>query len=531
MKTNFSNIYNYFKQIISNPSDSQNLIKVKSLIFTNKLSEPVSLTVVLFTKENSTYLVKEIYLGANKNLNLFLSKDINLLLQEGCSIYAKADKNNSTSENLVDAFCSYEEIGLDQVSYQSIYFNKFLEIKTINSSSSSELFSVFVNDPQLYQQIEIQSLNQKQNLPRCYNFSNNDPCPEGYSFTGFVQDCEVGPCDKICCADIDPNTPYVLCGKVYQGVKQYNTPWNFYIDPKSTYVVKDNESLLKIMPSEINSTIGTSLAEGSECCFYLKGMTKEMTIEGPDHCETPLYLDAVKVFDQNLGEFIQSTSCQGDCKNISGSYCLDAEFQDFSNQISNLLAEAEAVVDEMSYEEIETDFFDNLHESLSELEGDLDYVPSLEELDQMLIESLYQSSSSSSEYFPPISFDYEINPISTNSNQPFEFALEEGSNLFFSKTGGSYSETYYKFIFSADKELSEIKAIVWGSDTGSAQISLKHSDGSNLAETQFGANINAGLFLSDLPLQEGEYLMNISSTEYSEIEYVLIFVIQQKEVE
>jgi hypothetical protein len=330
----------------------------------------------------------------------------------------------------------------------------------------------------------------------------------------------------------------MICGRAYSGPKEYNLPWNFHFEPESIRLayrhVLDPNVVSNLLPSQIQELMDLGFSEGYEFCLNVAEAARLMRVVGPEYCYRPLALKATRAFDEQSEEFVQQTLCEGDCENIVYDYCIDAEIQEFRAQTDARLIEIEAAVEAEPYEQTEQDFFDNIYERLDGIEGDLEYTPSLEEIEQELISRFFSPSSSSSEEPLQFSFDYELQPISTLPQNPSAFALGEGPNFVVSLVGGAYPDTYFSFSVQQGMEIVGMYAVVWDYEEGSATLSLQDELGA-IGEVAFGIDLDSELFSctsssscsSPLPLASNQYTMRISSSVAEEVEYVLIFVVEQ----
>jgi hypothetical protein len=272
--------------------------------------------------------------------------------------------------------------------------------------------------------------------------------------------------------------------------------------------------------------------EGKEYHFLVQNNNiSTMRIVGEEYCESPLYLDATKIFDEETETFFQQTTCIGDCEKILGSFCMDEELLKFNEEVENKLTSIEKEIDNLEYEKVEESFFYNLFYILKGIDENLDDDITLEDIEQTLLENYYNSSSSSSEeYFETWSFDYENDQISTDINNPFEFVLKDGENVLASLVGGQYSETYFSFTIEPGKKIVEIYSVIWDSQSGSAFLSLSNGliwDHQSIVEnSEFGNNLDFSVLKTSPPITSGQYSIKISSQEQDTVEYVLIFLVE-----
>ena len=424
-------------------------------------------------------------------------------------------------------------------------FSSFLEISFGASSSSSsssqggEALTVLSRDPQLNLQALVAS-KQGRMSNTCLLFANDEQCPDGYYLQGFADNC-VGPCDKICCPISATSEDPMICGRAYRGAKSYNSPWQFHLDPNTVrlaYRYDTSGAITEKRPSDLENELGSEVAEGSECCFEIRDSLRQMKIVGPEQCYQPLELAADRVFDADEGEFVQQTSCQGNCDNIVYNYCLDSYLASFESMLDDRAKVIEQQVDSADYLEVEQEFLDDLHLMLAGIDGDLTYVPTLEEIENALL-AAENASSSSSEYFPPLAFDYQNEPIPTLAASPTVLPLEVGGNFISSLVGGDYPDNFFRFSIDSGRSLVGVYAIIWESLSGSATMSIQEGtqwDGQSLVgEAVFGFDLASSLLScgsssssceSPLPLGAGDYSMKVSSAVTPDVDYVLLIVVE-----
>lgn len=410
-------------------------------------------------------------------------------------------------------------------------FNEFLEISIKTSSSSSqssvfslsestESFSVVVRDVQLSAMIELASKPEEQ-MP-CYAVMHNQECPDGSYFDGIVADCEGPTCDRICCpAPISEREP-MICGKVYHGSDGHNSPWNFHMDPHSIKLKnrnKTSKSAIKNMsPSELQESLGKTIPEGCEFCVPVRGSVRKMRVSGPDRCGKSLNLVANRTFEEKTGEFIQETSCEGDCREAFGQWCLDDEIEAAKAENQKLIDKVVEQFSSMSDDEIRDQFVSEIGKILEGIDEDPDHVMDEEEIEQMLLADMNQSSSSSSSEEPEeasVSFDYEVDQISKDSNNPSRIRLETYQNNILSLVGGSFGRTYFSFEVPTGKTLVGMYAVLWSPAPNSADVALQAGEswGSRpiLASSQFGNEFEWTALAAAMPLQEGKYTIRLKS--------------------
>jgi len=111
LKTSLQKVGTTAADIVSNQAESGVSLKVTSLFVSNVLSEDPAEVDIEVARAGSYYsLIKGGSIPAGKTLSVFISKDIGLYLEEGDSIRLK-----SSSENSLEAVCSYEEIAPDAI--------------------------------------------------------------------------------------------------------------------------------------------------------------------------------------------------------------------------------------------------------------------------------------------------------------------------------------------------------------------------------------------------------------------------------
>lgn len=391
-----------------------------------------------------------------------------------------------------------------------------------SSSDSSELLTFMNKDPQNL--LRIQTIDQEEIKTNCYYLAFDEPCPQGYQFEEFLNDCEEPPCDKICCPESRDGYDAMICGRAYSGSMDYNRPWQFHIDPESLSLKQRREveygSLVEAAPSEIERLLAEgSIQEGTTCCFMVKGSIRDMRLVGEDYCFDPLHLSAVRVFDETFGEFVQETSCEGDCTKISGPFCLDGYAEEFSNQLDAEIEQIELQVTNMTEQE-------GVEYHVAGLEGSeyserfLYHMLQFEDLDQGFA-TFNASSSSSYDEMDTIrlSFDRNNDSVSANPAAPALFQVAGGVNYVFSIVGGG-SDNYFSFSVPAGYALYELD-LSPNSGSGSMAIQAGQSwDGlSTLEEVVFGLGESVSLG-SSLPLGQGQYTLRVSTAD-SEFTYIL----------
>lgn len=426
-----------------------------------------------------------------------------------------------------------------------LLFNSFLEISFGAQSSSSsssqgvDFLTVLTRDPQVNLQALVAS-KQGRRSGECLLFAADEQCPDGYYVQGLADNC-VGPCDKFCCPISTSGEDPMLCGRAYRGAKSYNSPWQFYLDPNTVrlaYRYDISGAVTEKTPSDLDGELGSDVAEGTECCFQIRDSLRQMKIVGPEQCYLPLELAAARVFDSGEGEFVQQTSCEGECDNIAYNYCLDSDLLSFGSMLDDRAKVIEQQVESADYLEVEQEFLDDLHLMLSGLDGDLTYVPTLEEIEDALL-AAENASSSSSEYFPPLAFDYANDPIPTLPASPTVLPLEVGGNFISSLVGGDYPDNFFRFSIDSGRSLVGVYAIIWESLSGSATMSIQQGvqwDGQSLVgEAVFGFDLASSLLScgsssssceSTLPLGPGDYSMRVSSAVVPDVDYVLLMVVE-----
>jgi hypothetical protein len=506
--------------------------EVESLFLSNVHDGDLTVEMRITRDEESIILLKSATMKRGGYIPFVGGARAVLNLQPGDALEARCSVEGGAHFN-----CSWDDPNINFSGSQS-RFNQFLEIDVPNGMAlSSEKFVILINDPQTYQQIELANYHQQQDeQPRCYVFSYEDQCPDGYQFLGDAEDCDgQSPCDKICCSVFDSDLNFVLSGRVYAESKNYNQPWGFYMDPSTIKLVR----LKDVSKDSINATLQSIEnskneipPEGKEYHFLVQNNNiSTMRIVGEEYCESPLYLDATKIFDEETETFFQQTTCIGDCEKILGSFCMDEELLKFNEEVENKLTSIEKEIDNLEYEKVEESFFYNLFYILKGIDENLDDDITLEDIEQTLLENYYNSSSSSSEeYFETWSFDYENDQISTDINNPFEFVLKDGENVLASLVGGQYSETYFSFTIEPGKKIVEIYSVIWDSQSGSAFLSLSNGliwDHQSIVEnSEFGNNLDFSVLKTSPPITSGQYSIKISSQEQDTVEYVLIFLVE-----
>jgi hypothetical protein len=524
--TNFIITNNNFQNLLENNTDEY-LFVVKSLIVSNRTNNYSSLKVQLRDiRKPLVNLAYGINIRPNSTFNLFLQKDTGIFLEKGQSIYV------SSIVGSVSVVCSYEmKINEDsgQASSSSSsssevsVFNQFLEVQVNNNSSSSSsnsvsllsneenTFTVLIKNSELSARIENASKYDVE-LP-CSNFGNEEECPEGYSISGYLENCEDPPCDKICCPNPNSLGETVLSGRVYSGSKDYNSPWNFYIDPQSISLsfrssVPTNAPV-NLNPSEIQQKIGTEIPEGSEFYFSLNNSVKALEIIGPMHCYEPLTMSVVKNFDQVSGKFVLQTSCQGECENLVGDFCMDSQFKEIDDSYEKFKLDVSNEVFQSSYEDKLIYFLNNPF--------DVSSVPNfdnLQDLENYLNSKLYNSSSSSIDELGNVIFDYTSRMVSQNPEFPSALYLDFVENIVKSKIGGEYTETYFSFEVESSKELVEISSNLPELNEFSATIEIRQgrpwASGSILGSYYLKKGYDYSVLESILPIREGEYCIKVS---------------------
>ena len=275
----------------------------------------------------------------------------------------------------------------------------------------SEFITVAVADPQLSTQIEI--ADKIQVLNQCYYVGADQSCPEGYFDNGLVEPCGEF-CDKVCCPEPDFVSSPMVCGRVYSGNGGYNAPWQFHIDPDTVRLSYKSgltdDSNVDLSPSSIEASLGSSLAEGSECCFPIRDRARLMEVIGVDQCHDPLSISAERSLDENSGTYVINSVCVGDCEKVEGSYCLDYEMQEYDDELQSSTDETYQKFEQMDDDELAAWFLEDhvsLFDSLG-IDPDGDYT---EEQMLELIEAMLESSSSSS----------GSSSSSSSSSQPMNF--------------------------------------------------------------------------------------------------------------
>lgn len=414
-------------------------------------------------------------------------------------------------------------------------YTGFLEIAVPsppNSSSSSEvpqteLLTVMNKEQQNL--IKIQVIDQQEARTTCYYFRFGEECPERYYFQGFVDDCETPPCDSICCPVVYDEYDVMLCGKVYSGSMDYNTPWRFHLDPQSIEIQLRRDigegAVVGLSPSEIEDGVTQGLIGGGvKCCFAIKGAVRPMEVVGVDYCESPLDLQAVRVFDETLGQYVQQTFCDGECQNISGSFCLDGLGDQFVAEVDAEMSRVEQLVADMEPQEY-IDYYLNRIEGFEDSGNFLNYASEFEDLEDAF---LSQGSSSSSEDEEPFrtSFMYLSDFISNNPASPYSISVGAGSNMVWSLVGGLNAENYFSFSVGPGMVVSEID-ISLGPDSGSGVLGIKAGttwgDQAALEEISFAPDSIAS-FSTSMPLEEGDYTVRVSTTDLG-FEYFLFIAV------
>jgi len=496
--------------------------EVESLVLSNVHDGDVTVDMRFVRDEEVVSVLKSATIRKGGNILPFAGKEKIFNLQAGDVLEARC-----SVEGGVHFACSWSGADIDFSDYQST-FNQFLEIDVPNGMTlSSEKLVVLIKDSQLSTRIDI--VDRNENLSECYEFAHWDPCPQGYEFAGNVDECD-SPCDKLCCPTVNPDAEAMICGMVYPVAKEYNTPWSFHLSPESVRLAFQydlSSELMNITLQSIQDSLGDIPPGGREYCFPLKGRTRSMDIVGPFYCESPLLLEATKIFDEDLGKYVQQTVCDGDCENISGSSCLDAEINAYSAYLDSLTDEVEETIDAMDYEQL----VDYLFEELGSLDDEPDAPSNLEEFEEVIMGWL--SSSSSSEVpleESPVVFDDETDALSTNPEIPSPISLKVGENYIVSVTGGGFEETYFSFEIGQGKKLSEVSALMWGSPVGMANVAIKTGTSWDsqeaIADSDFGPGIDKRLLLSEMPLGQGQYTLKISSTG-QEVGYAILLLVEE----
>lgn len=430
--------------------------------------------------------------------------------------------------------CVPAQFNTDKSSSSSSEFKYtgFLEIEVLNrtsssssgfSSTSSELLTVINFDQQNL--IRIQTINNQEVNRKCYYLPFNVPCPERYYFENFVEGCEEPPCDKICCPIPTNDYDAMICGKAYSGEEEYNTPWLFHLDPESVSLSLRREvgsdSIINMLPSEIESLLLSGFIEqGTKCCFEVKNLVNTMPVSGVDYCEYPLRLRAIKTFSNALGKFIQVASCEGDCQNISGSYCLDDYIEQYSNELDAKVYEEELRMSSMTNEEVVASYIADIQ--TTDIDNLFDHAINFDNLDQAFASYSSSSSLDEEENFW-IAFNYESDLISTNPQAPSELTLGLGNNYVFSKVGGNNPNNYFHFRIDSDLVLS---ALYTTNNSLAIQVGLAWDGQSILGEAPFDPNNLNGVLSSIMPLGQNEYVLKISSTD-SEADYSLTLTVER----
>ena len=386
-----------------------------------------------------------------------------------------------------------------------------------SSANGVELITVETTDGQFAAQVDFAS-RRRVSAPPCNIFSHEEPCPEGYYFSGFAGGCEGENCEKICCMMFSQESDSFICGAAHSGSKPYNAPWDFYLEPESLSLVYGyaltGEELLGLTPSEINQKIGTEFPEGTVCCFPVVRATRKMNVSGPTYCYPPLSLYASRTFDDDLGEFVQTTECRGECEDIFESWCLDSTMEEFD-------AESQAVEDEID-QEVSMLSYQELVDLV--IGGILD-----EEIQDAL---QFQSSSSSSTEYPDIvnvAFDAGFESIPADPNSPRTIVLRGGVNLLISRAGGAAADSYFSFDVPPDMNVAFIRSL-WGRTYGSASVSMAigHPWGGTIVGSDLFGSDNDRPFASLLPLAEDQYSIKISHSG-DEVEYALLLVLENND--
>lgn len=143
-----------------------------------------------------------------------------------------------------------------------------------------------------------------------------------------------------------PNSDILFSARIMDGAKEYNSPWQFHLDPSAIgFIAADqaDPSRTDLNPSSIEQMMSSGLiVAGSEVYFTHDSRLRETQLQGLSMCEPPLQWACENLVSQTGFNF-QVGKCEGECQERYSDgfseYCLDGFYQQAQDEVTRLLAE------------------------------------------------------------------------------------------------------------------------------------------------------------------------------------------------